>query len=186
MRFLILTALALAAISCTRAPVTCDRASTATISFSGASDTVTARTFGAACDKAVGVIAISAEDGTPLYAWSAPLHPTFGNLFEPRVDGPTAETADEFLARWAALRIAQTSEAPPWPARAPAPAGAETTMDRDLYEFIRARALPMACHLSAVAHETCVYFEPAAAAASPFLERDVIDSTVPENAPGQP
>lgn len=180
MRLLLSAVAALAASACAREPASCDRAATATIAFSSAADTVTARTFGPACDKAVGVIAIAAEDGTPLYAWSAPLHPTFGNLFEPRVDGPTVETADEFLARWAALRIAQTGEAPPWAARAPAPPGAQTTMDRELYEFIRARDLPMACHLSAVAREACVYFEPAAAAASPFLERDVIDSAPPE------
>ena len=50
---------------------------------------------------------------------------------------------------------------------------AHTAFEREIYEDVRARALPMACHLSGVARETCIVYEPAAAAAMAFLERDV-------------
>lgn len=183
MRILLLLAALIAVSSCARPQeaAVCDRAATAALTFSSedAADQVAARSFGPSCDKAVGVLVVSSPEGYPLYAWTAPLHPTFGNLFEARVDGPTNETADEFLARWAALRTGATSEAPVWPARAAAPPGADTTLDRELYNFIRERGLPMACHLSGVARERCFYYEPAAAAASPFLDRDVIDSAAP-------
>lgn len=172
MRALLLATL-LAFAACARAPVTCDRNAVAPLSFASADDSVIVRTLGPSCDKAIGVLTITTEDGRPLYAWTAPLHPTFGNLFETRADGPSAETADQFLTRWAVLHVTTTADAPAWPARAVSPPGVSTTLDRDLYEFLRARELPLACHLSAVAHETCIYYEPAAAAASLFLDRDI-------------
>jgi len=118
------------------------------------------------------VIAIASPEGHPLWAWTAPLSPTFGNAFEARADGPTNQEADAFLARWATARVMTTEAAPPWPQRG-ALEGATTTLERAIYEDVRARVLPMACHLSGVAHETCVYYEPGVAAAVLMLDRDV-------------
>ncbi len=186
MRFFLLTLLLAATAACQQPQASCERSATAVIAFSGQDDKIDVRTFGPSCDKAVGVLVVSSPEGHPLYTWAAPLHPTFGNLFEARADGPTPETVDEFLARWAALRVATTAESPPWADGEAAPAGAETTLDRALYDFIRARALPMSCHLSGVARESCFYYEPAAAAASPFLDRDVIEAAAPHHPPNQP
>lgn len=171
--FAVAALLALAACG-DRQSAQCDRVAAAEIAFSGGQtpDGVTARTFGPSCDRAIGVIAIASPEGHPLWAWTAPLSPTFGNAFEVRPDGPTNQEADAFLARWAAVRVTTTETAPPWPQRG-ALEGATTTLDRTTYEDVRARALPMACHLSGVAHETCVYYEPGVAAAVLMLDRDV-------------
>lgn len=125
------------------------------------------------------MITIASPEGHPLWAWTAPLSPTFGNTFEARPDGPTNQEADAFLARWAALRVVTTQDAPPWPRAARPLEGATSTLDHATYEDVRARALPMACHLSGVAHETCVYYEPGVAAAVLMLDRD-IRATEPE------
>lgn len=166
--------LALAA-ACSPRAADCTRTAEAESAFPAPGARVLARSIGASCDKAVGLIVLLGDDGTPAWAWTAPLHPTFGNLFEARAgQTPSTETADGFLARWAQVRVTTTADAPPWPQGAEAVAGGgHTTLDRRTYEDLRARALPMACHLSGVARETCVFWEPAAAAAAPLIERDI-------------
>lgn len=172
MRFLFSILCLFCLAACARQAPTCERASASEITFSTASDRVTARSFGPSCGKAVAMIVIRDARDEPLWTWSAPLYPTFGNMFRDDGDGPSPRLVEEFLARWSALKPHTTADAPAWPARAPAPGGAVTTLDRATYEDVRARALPMACYLSRVARETCIFFEPAAAAAAPFIERD--------------
>ncbi|MET0183678.1 MAG: hypothetical protein ABW199_12415 [Caulobacterales bacterium] len=151
----------------------CETQITVPLAFSSAADQVTARTFGDSCANAIGVISIASEEGHVLWAWAAPLHPTFGNLFEPGGDADK-RVAEQFIDRWANMRAVTTQEAPLWPERAAGPmGGAETTLERGLYEDIRARNLPMACALTGVARETCVFYEPAAAAAAPLVVRDI-------------
>ncbi|MGE3141868.1 MAG: hypothetical protein AB7L65_00970 [Hyphomonadaceae bacterium] len=169
-------AFVLALAACAPRETGCNRSAQAQIVFSASdtADTVTAQSLGPSCDAAVGVVTIRTPDGRPVWAWAAPLHPTFGNLFAAGREGPPGvETAQRFLSRWAALRVATTAAAPPWPQEAVQPPGAETSLDRLTYEDVRARRLPMACQLSGVAREICLFWEPGAAAAAPLLERRI-------------
>lgn len=77
----------------------------------------------------------------------------------------------EFLERWASpTTLASTSTAPEFSDLVPG----QTTLDQLTYEDIRARDLPMLCHLSGTARETCVFWEPAAGGAGHLLDRDII------------
>ena len=169
MRTLVFAALVLAA--CSRPDATrCDLSLTRDLAFTSAEahDAITVRAFGPSCDMAIGVYEIHTEDGHPIWAWTAPLPRAFGDVF------PAGEpdAMREFLDRWAQPSLATTDQAPDWPLLAPG----QTTLDRLTYDDIRARALPMLCHASATARETCVFWEPAAGGAGHFFERDVEQS----------
>lgn len=130
-----------------------------------ARDTVTVRVFGASCDKAIGLYAIHDAEGYPIWSWTAPLPRAFGDVF---ADGD-AEHMRSFLERWAQPSLTTTQRATEWPLLAPG----QTTLDQLTYEDVRARNLPMLCHYSGTARETCVFWEPAAGGAGHLLDRDV-------------
>ncbi|MBI1251071.1 MAG: hypothetical protein GC189_06345 [Alphaproteobacteria bacterium] len=167
----------------------CDHVASSEIAFTSTAvtDTVVAHTLGPACAHAVGVLIIRAPDGAAIWSWSAPLYPTFGGLFAPvaGADVP-AETIADFTRRWTQLAVSTTSDAPPWPEADETPlGGARPGLERAVYEDVRARDLPMTCHLSGVALETCVYWESAAAAAIRLVERPVRAAPDAADAPPQ-
>jgi hypothetical protein len=168
MRFLLLCA-ALVAASCTQHQAgRCDFTHTAQIAFtSGESqDRVTVRSFGASCDKAVGVYEIIDAEGRPIWAWAAPLQRAFGDVFtEP-------EHMEAFLEEWTQPVITTTQQAPEFQLLAPG----QTTLDEFTYADIRARDLPMLCHYSGTARQTCVFWEPIAGGAGHLYDRDVEES----------
>ena len=53
----------------------------------------------------------------------------------------------------------------------------QTTLDQLTYEDVRARDLPMLCHFSGTARQTCVFWEPAAGGAGHFIDRDICEET---------
>lgn len=170
-RFLLLCSLILTA-SCTRlAAERCDFTHSREIAFTGgpSADRVIVRTFGASCDKAIGVYEILDGESAPIWAWAMPLPRAFGDTF-------TAEDPDHvvtFLERWSQPAITTTTTAPPWESLPPG----QTTLDEFTYNDIRARDLPMLCHFSGTARETCVFWEPVAGGAGHFLDRDVQETT---------
>ncbi|MEJ0059662.1 MAG: hypothetical protein WDM79_08890 [Terricaulis sp.] len=172
MRFALLgLALALAACAPEQVAETCDLTATRAIAFTpdGAQENVIARTIGPSCDKAIGLYVVTSEDHHPIWAWTAPMSRAFGDAYRPA----SPEEAQAFLDRWAQPETGATGAAPAWTALADDPREARTTLDQLTYEDIRARDLPMLCHVTGVARETCVFWEPGAAAASSYLERDV-------------
>jgi hypothetical protein len=167
-RLLTLAALlALAACVRTQAPARCDYEVSREIAFTAADaqDTVVAQSIGPSCDKAIGLYVVRAADGYPIWSWSAPLAHRFGDVFAPE----DSEHVENFLNSWAQPRLATTQSAPAWDALA----HGQTSLDRFTYEDIRARDLPMLCHFSGTARETCVFWEPAAGGAGHMLDRDV-------------
>lgn len=140
-----------------------------------ATEIVTARSLGTSCEKTVGLYTITSADGHPLWSWTAPMSQAFGETFV----GAEQEAMRAFLERWSQPRIERTSAAPAWPL----PENADTTLDRLTYEDIRARDLPMLCHLSGTGVEVCVFWEPAAAGAGHFLDRDVPAEPTEGNGP---
>ncbi len=167
MRFLAF-AIAVALAACApRGGARCDVTVTRDLSFtsSEATETITARSLGPSCDKAIGLYAIHDAEGHPVWAWTAPLPRAFGDAF---VDSD-AEHMQDFLTRWAQPRVSTTQAAPEWSALSPG----QTTLDRLTYDDIRARDLPMLCHASGTAREVCVFWEPVAGGAGLYFERDI-------------
>lgn len=165
MRLFALCALALAA-ACTPQQERCDFSHTAEIAFTGgaAADTVTVRTFGTSCQKAIGLYEIVDGEGHPIWAWATPLPRAFGDVF---TDEP--EHMQRFLEQWSQPQIATTQTAPEWSALQPG----QTTLDEFTYADIRARDLPMLCHFSGTARQICLFWEPAAGGAGHLFDRDV-------------
>ncbi|MGE0739798.1 MAG: hypothetical protein AB7O98_00525 [Hyphomonadaceae bacterium] len=166
MRALIVALIVLA--SCARPEAArCDLIFTRDIAFTGAAtpDKLTVQAMGASCDKAIGLLTIRDAEGFPLWAWTSPLERAFGAVFA--ADAP--EHMQEFLERWAEPVMGTTSGAPAWRELA----AGQTTLDQLTYEDIRARDLPMLCHFSGTARQTCVFWEPAAGGAGHLLDRDI-------------
>lgn len=173
MRFTILLALALIGCAPNEA-ARCDIDVQTALRFSddNADDTISARAIGPSCDKVVALYMISAPDGSPIWSWTSPMPRAFGDQFY----RAAREEVEAFVTRWAEPYISGTAEAPAWAQRANnLPSGFHTSLDRATYEDIRARNLPMLCHLTSVARQTCIFWEPAAAGAGALYERDVID-----------
>ncbi|MGE3249472.1 MAG: hypothetical protein AB7J28_16605 [Hyphomonadaceae bacterium] len=150
----------------------CDLTSEHEARFTGAEapDIVEARTFGPNCGAAVAVMSVRSGEGHAIYAWAAPLHPTFGPNFAPRGEGgPQLEEVQGFLDRWSNARIGQTSGAPAWSETL------DTHLDEPTYNDLRTRNAPMLCFLSAVAEETCLYWESAAAAAAVLYRTPAVE-----------
>ena len=142
----------------------CDVSATRNVSFTaaGARDTVTTRAIGPNCAEAVALYAVREADGHLVWTWAGSLRQLYG-------DGATREASEAFLQQWALPTIVTTNTAPPWARLAPG----QTTLDHLTYEDIRARNLPMLCHLSGTAREVCAFWEPAAGVAGLYLERNV-------------
>lgn len=159
-----------AAAACTAPAARCDFSVTRDLAFTSAEahDSVTVSTIGPSCDKAIGLYELRTEDGRPIWAWTAPLPRAFGDVF------PAAEpeAMRDFLDRWVRPTLSTTRHAPDWPLLAPG----QTTLDRLTYDDIRGRDLPMLCHASGEARETCVFWEPAAGGAGHFFDRDAEDA----------
>jgi hypothetical protein len=147
----------------------CDLTAVHEISFTNGTtpDSVTARTFGASCDQAVILYVVRDADGAPVWSWTGILGQRFGEVFSAN----DREAIRDFLARWAQASVATTQSAPRWDTLL----AGQTTLDQLTYEDIRARDLPMLCHFSATARETCVFWEPAAGAAGLLYERDLAE-----------
>lgn len=145
----------------------CDVTVSREVSFTSrdAPDTITAQAIGAACDKATLLYVIHDADQRPIWSWTSPLPRAFGDVFA--ADKP--EHVRDFLETWAQPELLTTAQAPEWPALTPG----QSTLDQFTYQDIRARDLPMLCHFSGTARQTCVFWEPAAGGAGHFYDRDV-------------
>lgn len=164
----VLAALALALAAACTPQQRCDISVTRDVTFTApdAHDVITARVIGPACDKTIGLYTINAADGYPIWSWTAPMSHRFGDAF----DASNPNHMRAFLERWAQPTTLSTTSTIPAFARL---AAGQTTLDRLTYEDIRARNLPMLCHLSGTARETCVFWEPAAGGAGHLLDRNV-------------
>ena len=101
-------------------------------------------------------------EGFAIWSWSAPLRHAFGDVFAPE----DTEHTQQFLDRWVLPVLETTQAAPAWGDLA----AGQTTLDQLTYEDVRARDLPMLCHFSGTARQTCVFWEPAAGGAGHFID----------------
>lgn len=163
--------LALAACSEQQAAqAACDREATRSIAWSSAeaTDMVVARSQGPTCAQAIVTLTVRNAAGDPLLAFSS-------TYFEMTAGGPppgaqsTVEPSqiDSFLAGWAEPTMSRSGSLPEWREDAATlTQSAETfayvtPFDRDVYEALRARNLPMLCFAAAVEGTRCLIIDPA-------------------------
>lgn len=170
---LLICAMLLALSACApQAATNCNLQATHEFSFGNAEtvDTITAQSIGASCDKAIGLYVVRDAEGFAIWSWSAPLRHAFGDVFAPE----DIEHTQQFLDRWVQPVLETTQAAPAW---GDLSAG-QTTLDQLTYDDIRARDLPMLCHFSGTARQTCVFWEPAAGGAGHMLDRAVEETNL--------
>jgi hypothetical protein len=148
-------------------------------------DLVVARALGPNCAQSVALFIVQDVEGEPVWTWTAPLARTFGEHFRA---APPAELK-AFIDAWSVAHVARTSEAPAWTDAAFLPDGVLAAhLDQETYQDVRARDLPMLCHLTGVARQTCIFYEPVAAHAGAMFERDMAapQAETEDNAEGEP
>lgn len=137
-------------------------------SNAGAPDAITARSDGPTCTQALVTLAIRNAAGDPLWVFASTYYDlAVGGL--PPEDAPATPDEDmrAFLSGWAELRPMQSSDLPAWtegmsrPGEDVEPLGYHTPFDREAYESLRQRALPMLCYAAAAAAVQCLVIDPA-------------------------
>lgn len=169
MRFLALAALlALSACGQDRAEAGCARGANHEITWSsqGAQDTVSARAEGPSCAQAVVTLSIRNAAGDPLWAFASThyaLQAGDGALPED-VEKVSEEEMDTFLAGWTDLSMQSSGELPQWAEGQARLTGEtfsyDTPFEREAYEMLRERDLPMACFQAAAEGSQCLVIDP--------------------------
>jgi len=175
MRILLLAAaLALSACAPANTPEqsasACERIATHDVTWSNETshDTITVRSDGPTCAQAVVTFVARNSAGDPLWTFASTYYDmTTGGI--PPEDAPavTNEQMDTFLAGWADVTIKRSGELPEWregvdTLSSSAPTFSyNTPFERDTYEMLRARNLPMICYAAAVEATQCLVIDPA-------------------------
>lgn len=169
-----LAALALAACGQPTQPATtadgCARVATHEVTWTSTEtpDTITTRSEGPNCAQAVVTFVARNAAGDPLWAFASTYYDlTAGGL--PPEDAPavTPEQVDTFLAGWADVSEGRSGELPEWREGVATLTESATTFaydtpfDRETYEMLRARNLPMICYAAAVEATQCLIVDPA-------------------------
>ncbi|HCK85027.1 MAG TPA: hypothetical protein DHW63_11085 [Hyphomonadaceae bacterium] len=146
----------------------CDLSATHEITWSNpdAPDTVTARADGPSCRQAAITLTIRNAQGDPLWAFASSHYAmTAGDGALP-ADAPevTEASMTEFLANWADVTMQSSGELPEWREGEPALRGEtfsyHTTFEREAYEMLRGRDLPMACYAGGAETSQCLAIDP--------------------------
>lgn len=132
-----------------------------------APDVVTTSSMGPSCAQAVVVFVARNAGGDPLWTFAS----TYNDLKyggAPAADAPAPNDAeiDAFLRSWADVTESSTAALPEWRADAPtlsesaATFAYETPFDRETYEALRGRDLPMICYAAAAEATQCLIVDP--------------------------
>lgn len=178
MRMLLLAA-AIALSACgqdtsTQSANACARSATHQVSWSaeGAPDTITTRADGPSCAQAVVTFVARNSAGDPLWAFSSTYYDmTFGGIPPEGAPPVTNEQMDAFLAGWANVTEERTAAfLPEWRegfdtlSASAQTFSYDTPFDRETYEMLRTRDLPMICYAAAVEASQCLIIDPASRA----------------------
>lgn len=146
----------------------CSRSASHEITWSTpqAPDTVTAHADGPSCAQAIVTLTIRSAQGDPLWTFAAThfaMQSGDGALPE-SAPAVSDEAMDAFLTNWAELTIQKSTTLPQW-READARLTGETfsyhtDFDRDAYELLRTRDLPMACYAAGVESVACLVVDP--------------------------
>lgn len=171
-RAIILAAFALSACGQpANAPSTQACARTATHEVAWSSDTpdvITTSSQGPTCAQAVVTFVARNSSGDPLWAFASTYYDmTFGGIPPEGAPTVTDEQMDTFLAGWADVTTMASNELPEWREGVETLSASaqtfsyDTPFDRETYEMLRARNLPMICYAAAVETSQCLIIDPA-------------------------
>lgn len=179
---LFLFAVAALLAACGRTPAaqsnaqTCSLSATHQVEWStpGAPDTITARAEGPACGQAVVTLIVRNAAGDPLLAFADTHYAlTTGDGLPGASAPPVTETQlTEFLSAWARVTEMKSRELPAWRddaatlSESAATFSYDTPFERDVYEMLRARDLPMICFAAGAEYSQCHIIDPASGAPS--------------------
>lgn len=147
----------------------CERVATHELTWSDANapDTITTRSEGPTCAQAAVVFVARNANGDPLWTFASTYFDmTSGGI--PPEDAPTVsdEQMDEFLAGWVNVSATTSNTLPEWREGVATLTESATTFaydtpfDRETYEMLRARNLPMFCYAAAVEATQCLFVDP--------------------------
>lgn len=168
----ILLAAALALCACTpvdpATPDACARTATHEVIWSGdAADVITASADGPSCAQALVTFVIRNTSGDPLWAFASTYYDMNMGGIPPEGAPPvSSEQMDTFLAGWANVTEMRSGELPEWREGVATLTESATTFsydtpfERDVYEMLRARNLPMLCYAAAVEAAQCLIIDP--------------------------
>lgn len=178
MRFalVILTAMAFASCGDTRQPASsqgCARVAAHEVTWTNAiaPDVITTKSEGPNCAQAVVTFVARNADGDALWAFASTYYDLTAGGLPPEDAVPVStEEMDRFLSGWANVSEMRTGELPAWREDAATLTESATTFsyetpfDRETYESLRARNLPMICYAAAVEASQCLIVDPASQA----------------------
>lgn len=131
-----------------------------------APDTVTARAEGPSCKQAAVALIIRNAQGDPLWAFASTYYAMTAGDGPMPADAPaiTEASMTEFLANWAELTMQSSGELPEWREGDSALRGEtfsyHTDFEREAYEMMRGRDLPMACYAGGAETSQCLVIDP--------------------------
>lgn len=133
-----------------------------------APDTITARSDGPTCKQAVVSFVARNAQGDPLWTFASTYYDmTVGGAPPEGAPDVTNDQVQSFLASWADVTLKTSTDLPEWRAGQSRPGegvealGYETPFDREVYEAMRGRGLPIICYAAAVAAVQCLIMDPA-------------------------
>lgn len=147
---------------------TCARTATHDVTWSSTTpDTITASSDGPSCAQAVVSFVVRNGAGDPLWAFSSTYYDlTAGGVPPEGAPTVTTEQMDQFLAGWARATEMRSAELPEWRegvatlTESAATFSYDTPFDRETYEMLRGRNLPMLCYAAAVEGSQCLVIDP--------------------------
>jgi len=136
-----------------------------------ARDVITTRSEGPSCAQAVVTFIVRNAQGDPLWAFASTYYDLTAGGIPPEGAPAVADAQmDEFLAGWANVTEMRSGELPEWRADAETLSASaqtfsyDTPFDRETYEMLRARNLPMICYAASVEGTQCLIIDPASQA----------------------
>jgi len=148
----------------------CARSATRQVAWTNADapDVITTRSEGPSCEQAVVTFVARNAQGDPLWAFASTYNDLTAGGIPPEGAPPVSnDDMDRFLAGWADVSEMRSSELPQWREGAATLSESATTFaydtpfDRETYEMLRARNLPMICYAAAVEATQCLIVDPA-------------------------
>lgn len=147
----------------------CVRSATHEVAWtnSDAPDVITTRSEGPSCAQAVVTFIARNAQGDALWAFASTYYDlTAGGIPPEGAPAVTNEQMDTFLAGWASVTESRSGDLPEWSAGAATLSASvqsmsyDTPFDRETYEMLRARNLPMICYAAAVEGTQCLIIDP--------------------------
>lgn len=148
----------------------CARSATHTLRWSNADadDVIVAHAEGPSCAQAVVSLVARSPQGDPLLVFASSYHAMRAGEGGPieAAQAVTDAEMDEFLANWANVTEMRSSQLPQWRADAASLAASvegfsyTTPFEREAYEMLRGRDLPMICFAAGVETSQCLLIDP--------------------------